>query len=391
MSDDPHLDEVTEAVRSDARRFGPQILAGLEQAARGAPLEQWDADTLVSRLKIFSAHCRDSAIRLVGIDPPPPSADRAWWRAAADEADQLVSRISHHVELAKLAIFTADPTGIRYMLLSLIVLAFIEKERTRRVEATSVGRAARRLLVELEPEPAEPLRDLVAALRSPARSRRAAEEGAYNDPVLAFLEFYEKGGQVARRLPVGGYRALALSPMSKVRPAVNVPAWENWAGPLLEEDIQDAREILLPLLDPGLDERAQWAVREALRKAEREGAAQQRGGPGASWRCGCGVSHLWTKRACETCSATRPPAPIYISLDEARVGDATAANPEAHATTMAFLDGLRTRWGALPAYRAFRRHLLEGLSLPEAARAEGVPESTLRDWIRKQLRPLLGD
>src|SRR6185503_14301164 len=213
---------------------------------------------------------------------------------------------------------------------------------------------------------------------------------AENEGLAAFLAFYRQLEEMALPLETAAadLAPVALGLLNSHRSAPT--GWAHVAGELLHEDIEGAAELWLPLLTLDLDERARQAARDAWRARYREGFAEQRGGPGYSWACACGVTHLWYVPRCATCYQDRPQGVGHEELD-VEEHDSAAADPEARARMILFLESLKRRHGDSKSYRAFEAYVLEGgiRSVSEAAASQGIHESVLREYIRKYLRELL--
>lgn len=361
------------------------ILPAARQAR--ASFSDWDSESLVNGRQLLLAHCRDGLIRLLGVRPPPRGAGLEWWRRVADEADSKIARFSRHEELAKLILFTGDDRAVCYFLALRLALAGIEQERRQRLDASKVGHALRRLFSESSDE-ASSLGELLGALAPPRKPFRIGTERT-SHAVQAFFDFCERQGEKARFKNVARYRRVALGLVSTVRP-VAVPAWESAAGDLLIQDITAARRDLLPLLSENLDEEAPRAVRDAARETNRQKRAKQRGGPGVGWTCGCSVLQMWKTPGCVTCGQERPVSEwaTHVPVEDVDLTTSFGDDPETRAYVAVFLDRMmKGKHGQAKVRRAFLKHARgEAESASDAARSEGIDESTLREFIQGPVR-----
>src|SRR5262249_38709373 len=125
------------------------------------------------------------------------------------------------------------------------------------------------------------------------------------------------------------------------------------------------------------------AVRDSAREERRAQFAEARGGPGYSWTCDCGVINLYTVRSCPQCHRLRPPFVDHVSFeDKDVVGGPEEIEQSAWVSSM--LDQIKQRYGAKPAFEAFRLMVLgDAKSAREAAMEAGVSPTTLADYLSR--------
>jgi hypothetical protein len=374
-TEDPELHEAAEKIKAAGREWLPQVKTAL------GVIEEWDAESLVHRHRIFMSHCRDTVLRVVGMDVPPSvRMGLDWWRREVDERlDPMVRRLSRVPELARLLLARDDAEGVTYLVLLETALALVERERQRRFDATTVGRLLRRIFLDDPVEDRGVLDELLVALR-PGSARKA--DDIRSDVITAVFAFYENVGQRMVKADVAAYRDVALGPLSSLR-VLGIPEWTEVAGALLIEDIQDARRYMLPLLTEGADEQARGAVRDARREAYRATLAEKRGGPGFSWQCDCGTKFMRKVLSCPDCGKQRPRWLEHVTLEEAVASE--EPSPEERASVLHFLDlVVKERYGSSRSYQAFRQLALgDARSRREAAGEQKIDPSTLKEFIEK--------
>ena len=378
--------QATETIHAWASEDFPQIrhLVG--------NVDTWDADSLIRSWCLLRGYARDSAVRLCGILPPPADVDLEWWRhAVAEPADTRVLEFwNNPTALARLLVATRDDMGVRFFLTTLLAFYIVSVEHFRRLEATAVGRAMRAIYYLPADARLHPGR---RALLQILREREETETPSAR--LEGFFAFFKRQRAQDARHDAEEYRALAVGPLARIR-SVNAPQWDAVAGDLLVEDIRLREQgIGRAHLAPNLDERSQWAARDAKRERERREQASKRGGPGYSWRCDCPLAHPWSSRECLLCGTERPDqdtyAPAKIPLDEEEIPDEATPTPEEQAIAgqqdaVHKLQLAQIERRLPPKVLAAFRLRAEGASDEDAADQVGLDARTLRRW-RDRIKP----